>query len=280
MNMTAKKNEKTTEDVIKEMLLENTGAHPLDSGGAYGRNWQHNQGQDFDKAPEVNLVFEDEWIDLTINVYHWLVNRVEYDPKMQARFDMFAKSNSDTHWLELMENFPKWLARTAKKRVQGLYGEGEPFFINTYNDDCLLSQTLQMIIFSYDDTLYAAIQIHGGCDIRGGYTAPKLFRVDDNILSWNDVSIWCNHRVEDNVIVLPGCESYINRSNHGWDSDDGYHFKYNDCTANERPISDLDKYDIKRIESEKDIVTGVICVTPDKVGHCPICGCKLSASFS
>ena len=32
------------ENVIASMMTENTGTHFLDSGGAYGRNWQRNKG--------------------------------------------------------------------------------------------------------------------------------------------------------------------------------------------------------------------------------------------
>ena len=40
-----------TKAVIADMLQENTGRHMLDSGGAYGRNWERNQGRDFDSEP-------------------------------------------------------------------------------------------------------------------------------------------------------------------------------------------------------------------------------------
>lgn len=35
-----------TAEVIASMLTENTGRHMLDSGGAYGRNWERNHGRD------------------------------------------------------------------------------------------------------------------------------------------------------------------------------------------------------------------------------------------
>jgi hypothetical protein len=39
-----RKRKMTIENVIASMMTENTGTHFLDSGGAYGRNWQRNQG--------------------------------------------------------------------------------------------------------------------------------------------------------------------------------------------------------------------------------------------
>ena len=44
-----------TGDVLKATLLENTGRHFMDSGGAYGRAWQENQGRDFASEPEAMI---------------------------------------------------------------------------------------------------------------------------------------------------------------------------------------------------------------------------------
>lgn len=44
-----------TKEVILSQLQENTGRHMLDSGGAYGRSWERNQGKtwdDFTKNPD------------------------------------------------------------------------------------------------------------------------------------------------------------------------------------------------------------------------------------
>ena len=38
METAVKTKTKTTKEVVREMLKENTGSHFLDSGGAYGRN--------------------------------------------------------------------------------------------------------------------------------------------------------------------------------------------------------------------------------------------------
>jgi len=49
---------------------------------------------------------------------------------------------------------------------------------NTYNGDSDLSQTLQGSTLTINDEYYYLIQIHGGCDVRGGYTDAKLFACD------------------------------------------------------------------------------------------------------
>lgn len=57
--------------------------------------------------------------------------------------------------------------------------------VNTYNDpdNCDLSQTLQYHkVWADTDDDYSpthlVVHVHGGCDVRGGYTAPKCFRLN------------------------------------------------------------------------------------------------------
>ena len=49
--------DKTTEQVIYEMLTESTGTHFLDSGGATGRHWQQNQKRTLEDFKKDELVF-------------------------------------------------------------------------------------------------------------------------------------------------------------------------------------------------------------------------------
>jgi hypothetical protein len=49
------------------------------------------------------------------------------------------------------------------------------YTFNTYNGDSDLSQILQGSWVEIDDEVYLLLQIHGGCDARGGYTNAKLF---------------------------------------------------------------------------------------------------------
>jgi hypothetical protein len=64
-------------ELIYKMLTENTGAHMLDSGGAYGRNWERNQVktiEDFENEPEELYTYSKRWNELsrTVSVYHYL----------------------------------------------------------------------------------------------------------------------------------------------------------------------------------------------------------------
>jgi hypothetical protein len=43
--------ENTVETMVEQMLKTSTGTSILDSGSAYGRNWQRNQTRDFKSEP-------------------------------------------------------------------------------------------------------------------------------------------------------------------------------------------------------------------------------------
>ena len=90
-----------TSEILKDMLKENTGTHFLDSGGHYGRHWQQNQGVDFEQQEESTLTVE-HGIEVTHDVYHWLLDKVEYDEETTDQFCEFAQleGNEDKCWFE------------------------------------------------------------------------------------------------------------------------------------------------------------------------------------
>jgi len=167
----------STDEVLVAMLTENTGRHMLDSGGAYGRNWERNGGKtvaDFKAAPEVNV---DTWERdgntvveyLTLDVFHFLSDRLNYDAELDAAFQAFATADerADDSWFTCLD---EWLESNGDK-----WENGPPMTVNTYNGEDALSQVVQFTLFDRDDENYVALMIHGGCDVRGGYTAPRIF---------------------------------------------------------------------------------------------------------
>lgn len=153
-----------TREAIYAMLTTNTGAHLLDSGGAYGRHWERNQVktiEDFQNGPEAWL---DSWGDFTISLFHHLDRTLgSYDEEMDRQYLAFTKDSQDSH-LEDIANFIEHL------------GAEELFSDNSYNHESALSQVIQWTAFEYDGTSYIALQIHQGCDVRGGYTRPYIFQ--------------------------------------------------------------------------------------------------------
>lgn len=283
-----------TKQVIAAMLKENTGRHFLDSGSAYGRHWEHNQARDFESEPEgiLEAWARDGEIDLiaSINVYHFLTRSLEYNEKL----DNLLQRWLDLTWDNYKDHYPakirKFVSLLANKHsVGGLYGEGEPFSINTYNHDSLLSQAIQYWYFTLDDEPMVILQIHGGCDTRGGYTAPRVFYAYDEypwILDDAHGTIGCTQ-----------CKSY-------WHTDDAYHWysnndgqnleKHKACNTEDRaevlsslsvynapPVRVLagmeeyrDRWDQEYQEHIKQI-DNIIWIDDNRVPHCPLCEGKL-----
>jgi hypothetical protein len=177
-----KKNPKTpqqpdytpTEAKIAEMLTKNTGCDILDSGGAYGRNWEKNRHiQDFRQLPRFTYEIDKSGqIIGNLNIFHFLTENLEYTTKSdrltKAMYKWTNKKLPDAYWPEIVEEFIK--AMHWEKE----YGE------NSYNSDSMLSQVIQYDIANDGNNNYfALLQIHGGCDIRGGYTAPVIFELPE-----------------------------------------------------------------------------------------------------
>lgn len=265
LDITAKK--------LSEMLKENTGRHFLDSGGCYGRHWEQNQGINFEKQPEGKI----EWWNkdgeleavVTISVYHFLKDRLEYNLRLDEQYQFYAEEDDLGLNIESAESFVKTLDSAG-----GIYGEGEPFTVNTYNGDDLLSQVIQYVYWIDKDGAHVMLQIHGGCDVRGGYTEPVVFDVVDD----DGISIFDNAKA---TIYCEDCYKH-------WDTNDGYHWAPDGCwdkrykkleeypavierpeylvpNPNQRPLL-IDEPELAAIDM------GVIWIDDDHNGHCPCCG--------
>lgn len=164
-----------TKELIAGMLKENTGVALCDSGGAYGRAWQRNQGVDFSKQPEVEVdckwMDEGDRIDFTIDLYHFLTTNLTSDDltdEFNSRFEVME--DWDGHGYGLSSEASKWLADCFDLEESEL-SEG---WYNSYNGESNLSQIIQ---YRYVGEGYIILQVHGGCDVRGGYTDAKLFKL-------------------------------------------------------------------------------------------------------
>lgn len=207
---------KTVSDTVYKMLTENTGRSLLDSGDAYGRNWQRNQGKtkaDFEAEPSALIdVSIREWkgepaadMTVTVSVYHILTENLgldsycyEYNAQPVGNWngDYYGTDADQCEWLD----------------EQGFTPVGDGF--NTYNWASDHSQILQGQELERDGERYLLLQIHGGCDARGGYTDAKLFTLPNGIESILVTD--CGFSAE-----LPNGE-YISLSYHGeWVDFDG-----------------------------------------------------------
>lgn len=155
------------ENKINEMLKENTGIHFLDSGMDNNRGWQKNKDKDFSKEKILTIDASFNDIEFSLSTYHYLTSFLEINDKSEKYNKMFyAGMDKDTHYLAEMELFADLFINQGTT--------------NTYNFENILSQVLQYTIFKdNDDDMFIILQIHGGCDVRGGYTNPYIFSLPD-----------------------------------------------------------------------------------------------------
>jgi len=254
---------KTTEEILISMLKENTGSHVLDSGGAYGRHWEKNKGKDFENEPTVFLKFSEHGIKATHNLYHWLAKRLEYNEELTNNFHEFADSqeNEDKNWMENIEEFTEEIGATNVGTI------------NTYNGEDALSQTIQYTRFELNGNDHIILRIHGGCDIRGGYSTPIIFNEYEFGALFDNarLSMYCERSdVDPNQLELEGFER--DNSPHYWDS---YNAGYEWEPENGSSLN-LEDYEISMDETDKG--QGKLYVDEDGDGYCPVCGSRLHAS--
>ena len=298
-----------TEEVLLEMLTERTGIHFLDSGGASGRHWQRNASRDFESEEPSTLSFRYNSIELTHRVFHWLRDRLEFDEDANAAFDGPLREQLDRDgnksWEELRDEFAAWYAAYRSRidssascddcdgegcgecngtgtiagsddpyEATGIYGDGSPITINTYNGESLLDQTLLFCYFELrtgtgrggKEGSFIVLQIHGGCDVRGGYTRPKIFQITSD----EQTDIFDYRR---GTISCAG-DGEVNEA-HWWTTDDGYHW-YAEGSCGRGAGRQLETYERKNLdEQDSNWERGRLCVLEDGAGLCPLCGAPL-----
>ena len=178
---------------IKEMLVENTGCSILDSGGSYGRGWEKNRHRNFDKEEAVILEVWNDEISIQYNIYHYLTNFLiisEESEMINKRLQKLISESEESYF----QDTDKFIEQCEAK---GYTSQG---IKNTYNYDNILSEILQYSILINDNTdeHFIILQVHNGCDARGGYTKPRVFSLgEDDAYSYfstaqYDISAFCD----------------------------------------------------------------------------------------
>jgi len=238
--LTKPKDYTKTQSILHDMMTENTGIAMMDSGGSYGRAWQRNRMiQDFRLLPEITLdepYNKHELPTIGKDLFHFLDSQLIYDAKMSAEFKRFCnlKEYKDESYYYAMEPFAE------KIHTKSDYPE-KPLMYNSYNGDSMLSGTIQYCIFCTEDQDYILLQIHGGCDVRGGYTDPKVFQCSEGfdmfLITQNELSGSC------------GCDGF-----NPYSDDCGYHWYE---TGNKEDIKK--DWDFPKIWQWSNRLKGIYC---------------------
>ncbi len=213
---------KTLEKIIIGMLTENTGRDALDSGDFYGRSWEKNQGHDFKSEPVVTWDADCESSDglcQTVSLYHYLTSGfLELDEFCEKFNEIQENSNDWDFCVDDGNTFVYGVSEKAGKYLVRLEAEFKNAW-NTYNGENFLSQILQGSYVTLPSGKYVLLQIHGGCDVRGGYTDAKLFKfTDEDLLPYVNPTPHVSGTI-DGVYVSTGYD--------GWSltNEDGEHVK-------------------------------------------------------
>lgn len=210
----------TLEQTIANMLTENTGTHMLDSGGANGRAWQRNAGKSLDdwrSGPTATLeIYMREWngkphVELmpTVDVFHKLTSGVVQLDELCKEYNARAVGDWGSDLNGVSHSNEEWLTAHGFSWDFGQSG------FNTCNWENNLSQVLQGNFIERDGEKYVLLQVHGGADVRGGYTDAKLFKLSHYAEEYNLFDDHCGFGVE-------GPEDGISLSWHGeWINGDG-----------------------------------------------------------
>mgnify|MGYP003123414784 CR=1 FL=1 len=183
------------EQLVFSMITENTGTHMLDSGGAGGRAWQRNQGltiEHFQNEPEATIkvcAVDDEWPEVDVSIFHKLTDGSLYLDDLCNEFNAIDCGQWNGEYYGTDSEMSDWLDD------HGFESEGDGW--NTYNWGSVLSQTLQGQDLKRDGEDYILLQVHGGADVRGGYTDAKLFKVNEHCMPVEAILDNCMFSVDD-----------------------------------------------------------------------------------
>ena len=189
--MEMKNNYSRVEHILYNMFIEDTGIHMLDSGMSNNRHWQRNQKLKIDDFVNREMVtYNKEYDYHSLDTFQFLYNALNVDSdtdELNKLFDEFInrEENKDECYLTNIYDFLSDLLEMEYDKID-----------NTYNFNETLTQDFQFGIFEYNNNEYVILQIHNGCDVRGGYTKPYIFKIDDgsDIIPYDEIDYKEQHK--------------------------------------------------------------------------------------
>jgi hypothetical protein len=167
-----------TAKAIKGQLFYNSGEAICDSGGRDGRAWQRwSDGK-------MKFDVKEQFRNTSIAVEYFLYNALERSKEAVQLEKRMIKELSEVSGEKMKALHFGYGSEmeTAMANLEIQHGNPE----NTYNWDNDLSQTLQYFyIYPADrrdvyDSKFICLSIHGGADVRGGYSPYKVYEIKDH----------------------------------------------------------------------------------------------------
>jgi hypothetical protein len=160
----------TTETLLHNMFVERTGHSLIDSGDFYGRAYQRNAKRDLKGEPQATMILGEWGVEIYVSTFHHLLACLELDHLCEKFNSLPCEEwNSDYHHISADQQ--TWL------EDRGFYATGNAW--NSCNWENNFDQTVQGQNIEQDGEEYVLLSIHGGCDVRSGYTDARLFKIQD-----------------------------------------------------------------------------------------------------
>lgn len=263
-----------TQAALMKMLKQPTGTSILDSGGVSGRHWQQNQGRGFLDEEKVTARWEHDYMNVTFNIFWYLDAHLESDPNwdrfcekaeevMGEDYDLWeftytltnimlkAQQVEEDKFIDaLTVAYSILLHPDQLKEAYRTRDQARKHHYYTYNMENCLSQDFQAAEITLESGEYVVLMIHNGCDARGGFTEPRIFKVrgEGNLFyDARDYTLGCDR-------------------GHMWDTNDaGYSF-HPEHQRDMSRASDWWKNLFRKGLKEFNLIA-----TEDGNVHCPIC---------
>lgn len=195
-----------TERRIYELMTENTGTHFLDSGMDSGRHWQQNQGHTIEEwVARPSAILETEYGTYPVlDLFGFLTARLrltERAEEFQQAFDAWISEDAERSAFSCAD-MEEWAEQFHDSRA---HFRAE--ICNSYNWENYLSQTIQYVNFQFQDSAFVLLQVHGGADVRGGYTRPQVFETESSYWAHDmqNAEIHCTNEECDFYLSISGC---------------------------------------------------------------------------
>ncbi len=249
---------KTAHDKIFEMVRENTGSHMLDSGGAYGYTYNTPISED-------GYIWSD-YSGYSISLPHFLdafLSFNENTDRFNEMLDNHIKTVDNNSYFEDASDMVDIIKELSEK--DGVDFRRENVY-NTYNYENDLDQVYQAQHFRYDGESYIILMTHNGCDVRGGYTRPHIFHIDDEDYFMDDrirySGMECPGKSYDPSVTqmtIEGGKIRDYREEPDWETSWEYSTAWEKSKFRDKNVNKADEW-----ESYRDPESGSL--------RCPLCG--------
>jgi hypothetical protein len=284
--MTDKKDR--TEEILLRMLKENTGRVLSDSGDFYGRHWERNQFRAFyGEKPSYRFVEYKRWdgsggkdikVEAVAPLFSFLKAVLYYHRGMTQRLNNWMRKLREGDDITYDTGFVEYLNKHGCN-CEATWGN------NSYQEDsaAILDQgyQYQMIYCTKNEycTDYVVLEIHNGCDQRGGYTDPKVFELKEGVFIVPNASIGCRE-----------CSWWVDFSNGylDWMSKDNWNaeeygevgdLKLDPLELNVRFTNMTPDEAAEYAREAHGRYGDTIIVDTEGQGYCPVCGEPLQLCF-